>query len=180
MRYVDSERPNRASPPGVGPASQEEEMTQNITITVPDELGAKLEKWRDRMDISKVCQKALQTAVFRLEHSPNFGKDLEATLERLRTEKENSYSVGWEVGVEYVKNEADLAEVRRLRNLEFSLFMDLPPSCRDIFKQLTARYAGDEGCMDGEFRDLPLNQDEYLQGCGDAIRALAAFLEDKI
>lgn len=155
-------------------------MSKNITISVPDDLAAQVEKWRDRMNISKVCQKALETGIFRLEHLPKFGKDLEETLERLRTEKERSYSVGWEVGVEYVKNEVDLAELRRVPYRAFSVFQELPLSCRDMFEELTARYTGDKGCVDGEFRDLPLNQGEYVRGCGDAIKSLSELLGDKI
>jgi len=155
-------------------------MSANITITVPDELGAKVEKWKDQMDVSKVCQKALQTEIVRLEGFPKFGGDLWETLERLREDKETSYQVGWQIGVEYVKEEVDLAELRRVRNLAFSLFEDLPRRCRDRFEQLTARHAGEEGSVDGESRDLPLNREEYARGCRDGIKALAAFLEDKI
>lgn len=155
-------------------------MSKNITISVPDDLAAQVEKWRDRMNVSKVCHKALETGIFRLEHLPNFGKDLEETLERLRTEKERSYSAGWEVGVEYVKNEVDLAELSRLRYRAFTAFRELPPSCTDMFERLTAGHARDEGCVDGQFRDLPLNREEFASGCRDAIKSLSAFLEDKV
>ena len=155
-------------------------MTKNITISVSDDLGAKVEKWRDAMNTSKVCEKALETEIARLEEFPKFGKELEETLQRLRREKEESYRLGLEAGVEYIKNEVSLAELRRLRYRAFSELEELPSRCRDRFKQLIAGYVGDEGCVHGEFRDLPLNKEEYVRGCRDGIESLSALVEDNI
>lgn len=154
-------------------------MTKNITISVPDELGAKVEKWRDGMNISKVCQKALETEIAKLEDFPEFGKDLEKTLERLRTEKETSYRVGLEVGVEYTKNKASLAE---LRGLQFGAieFARLPSSCKDMFERLSDGYRDKGRWIKGEFQDLPLNEKEYTRGCRDGIRSVWKVLSDKV
>lgn len=156
-------------------------MTKNITISVPDGLGAKVEKWRDRMNISKVCQKALETEIARLEDFPEFGKDLERTLERLRTEKETSYRVGLEVGVEYAKNEASLAELRRLAFSTSRQLADLPSSCRDRFTELSSRHLDDDGrWAKGDFEDLPLNEEEFTRGCREGIDSVWRVLKDKV
>jgi len=156
-------------------------MTKNITISVPDELGAKVEKWRDRMNISKVCQKALETEIARLEDFPEFGKDLERTLERLRTEKETSYRVGLEVGVEYAKNEANLAELREFGQGWPTNLADLPSGCQKRFREFTSHHFDDGGTwVKGEYADLPLNEEEYTRGCGEGIRSVWKVLRDKV
>jgi hypothetical protein len=40
---------------------------KKLTITIPDELGERLELWRDRMNISKVCAEAIAEEIGRLE-----------------------------------------------------------------------------------------------------------------
>ena len=40
---------------------------KKLTITIPDELGERLELWRDRMNISKVCAEAIAEEIDRLE-----------------------------------------------------------------------------------------------------------------
>jgi len=156
-------------------------MTKNITISVPNNLGAKVDKWRDGMNISKVCQKALETEIARLENFPKFGEDLERTLERLRTEKETSYRVGLEVGVEYAKNEANLAELRRFGGSRPTELAHLPPHCQKKFEELSDGCFGDDGhWVKGKYKDLPLNEKEYAQGCGEGIRSVWQVLRDKV
>ena len=40
---------------------------KKLTITIPDKLGERLELWRDRMNISKVCADAIEEEIGRLE-----------------------------------------------------------------------------------------------------------------
>ena len=40
---------------------------KKLTITIPDELSERLELWRDRMNISKVCAEAIAEEIGRLE-----------------------------------------------------------------------------------------------------------------
>ncbi len=39
----------------------------NLTISISDELYMRMEQWRDRLDISRVCEKALAKETHRLE-----------------------------------------------------------------------------------------------------------------
>ncbi len=39
----------------------------NLTITISDELYTRMEQWRDRINISQVCEKALAKETHRLE-----------------------------------------------------------------------------------------------------------------
>jgi len=58
-----------------------------LTVSVPQELHDRLEKWRDRMNISRVCQEALEREVRRLEELPDDAKALTGLVERLSREK---------------------------------------------------------------------------------------------
>jgi post-segregation antitoxin (ccd killing protein) len=39
----------------------------NLTISISDELYTRMEQWRDRINISQVCEKALAKETHRLE-----------------------------------------------------------------------------------------------------------------
>jgi hypothetical protein len=58
-----------------------------LTISVPDELHRSLERFRDRLNISRVCQEALAREIAKLEQLPRGALELEKLVERLRDEK---------------------------------------------------------------------------------------------
>lgn len=58
-----------------------------LNITIPDELYRALEKWRDRLNISRLCQEAIAREVAKLEDLPRQAAELETLVERLRQEK---------------------------------------------------------------------------------------------
>ena len=61
-----------------------------LNITIPDDLYAALERWRDRLNISKICQDAIAKEVAKLEDLPRQAAELEALVERLREEKDRA------------------------------------------------------------------------------------------
>lgn len=87
-----------------------------LNITIPDELYIALEPWRDRINISKVCQDALAREVAKLNDLPRQAAELAALVERLQQEKAHAEkfafaqgltdSVTWARGASY-------AELRR-------------------------------------------------------------------
>jgi predicted CopG family antitoxin len=58
-----------------------------LTISIPDELHRSLERFRERLNISKVCQEALAKEIAKLEQLPRGALELEEMVERLRDEK---------------------------------------------------------------------------------------------
>lgn len=58
-----------------------------VTISVPDELHRSLERFRERLKISKICQDALAKEIAKLEQLPRGALELEELVERLRHEK---------------------------------------------------------------------------------------------
>jgi len=76
-------------------------LTKKITISVPDELHEKMEKWKDSFNFSKVFQDAISEAIQKKE---NFQKRLtevstmEQVIERLKKEKTEAESDYFEQG----------------------------------------------------------------------------------
>jgi predicted CopG family antitoxin len=86
-------------------------MTKKITISVPDDLYAKMDKWKKSFNFSGVFQDAIRERIQRKEDFQKrleSGFDREATIRRLRREKlelEGDYfSMGKEAGIEWAKS----------------------------------------------------------------------------
>ena len=82
-------------------------MSKNVTITVPDQLYARMQTHKEKMNISKVCQDALDEKIQAFERRYKLSKgeeDMEAIIERLKKEKEKEedewYEQGWKDGAE--------------------------------------------------------------------------------
>jgi hypothetical protein len=58
-----------------------------LTISVPDDLRRSLDRFRDRLNVSKICQDALMKEIAKLEELPRGALELEEMVERLRSEK---------------------------------------------------------------------------------------------
>ncbi len=63
-------------------------MTKRQNITIPDGLGDRLEKVKQRINVSRVCQEALERAVDREEFLNKGAEEMEAVIERLKSEKD--------------------------------------------------------------------------------------------
>lgn len=87
-----------------------------LNITIADELYDALEKWRDRLNISRVCQEAIAREVAKLEELPRAAAELEALVERLHQEKAVTerfwFAQGVTDGIAWTRG-APYAELRR-------------------------------------------------------------------
>ncbi|MGQ0847743.1 MAG: hypothetical protein ACT4OP_01240 [Actinomycetota bacterium] len=68
-------------------------------MSVPLELHDRLEKWRDRLNISRVCQEALERELRRLEELPDDAKALSGLVDRLAREKADGETQWFAQGV---------------------------------------------------------------------------------
>jgi len=80
-------------------------MATKLTITIPDDLAERLDPWRERMNISRVCSEAIAKELAILADLPREVKELTDVIHRLRTEKAESnqqdYQTGFEDGMAY-------------------------------------------------------------------------------
>jgi hypothetical protein len=85
-----------------------------LNLTVPDPLYARLERWRDRVNVSKVCAIALEKELAMLEASPTGSADpkVQRMLERLQSHQERWYRRGYEDGENWAVDEAQADDVR--------------------------------------------------------------------
>ena len=70
-------------------------MVQRRTISLPDELDARLERLQDRINVSRVCATALEKEIAMLEATPvEADPEVQRVLRRLQTVKERWYDRG--------------------------------------------------------------------------------------
>lgn len=85
-------------------------MTKKITISVPDELHEKMEKWKESFNFSRVFQEAISEKIQRKEDFQERlkgGSNMQTIIERLKEEKiksgEDYYEEGKKDGLEWAK-----------------------------------------------------------------------------
>lgn len=86
-------------------------MTKKVTISVPDELHGKMEKWKDSFNFSKVFQGAISEAIQKKENFQTRLKEvttMEQAIERLKREKTEAesdyFEQGKKDGLEFAKS----------------------------------------------------------------------------
>lgn len=85
-------------------------MSPKITLSIPEDLSRKMEKWRDKFNFSSVFQEAISREI---EKKENFAKKIKeepkmgAIIERLKQEKMDEekefYGIGKQDGLEWAK-----------------------------------------------------------------------------
>lgn len=93
-------------------------MTKKITVTVPDHLHRKLEKWRPQINISKICQDALTIEIEKKERFQTKLAEEKSISEiwenaDLKT-RQGQYATGKEIGFAYAK----IAPYRSMKRFE--------------------------------------------------------------
>lgn len=87
-----------------------------LNITISDDLYAALQPWRDRLNVSRICQEALTREVAKLNDLPRQAAELAELVERLQKEKafaeKFAYAQGVSDGVAWSRG-ASYGELRR-------------------------------------------------------------------
>lgn len=73
-------------------------MAERINITVPNDLHERLQAVRDRINISRICQEAIEQAVALEEIKMKALSNKEKVIERLRLERQKSEDDWFEAG----------------------------------------------------------------------------------
>jgi post-segregation antitoxin (ccd killing protein) len=78
-----------------------------LNITIPDELHVRIEKWRERLNISRVCQDAIRRELDKLEQLPEEVRHMHEALSRLGQQKarveRSSFRKGVHDGLEWAR-----------------------------------------------------------------------------
>lgn len=87
-----------------------------LNITVPDELYDRVEKWRDRVNLSRICQDAIARELEKLELVPEDVHEMQKALSRLGEQKakveRSCFRKGVYDGLEWAR-EADYPVLKR-------------------------------------------------------------------
>ena len=92
-------------------------MATKVTITVRDELWDRLKEVKDRFNVSRVCQAALEREVGIQEILLKEKQDMETVVDRLRAEKEKHDERYREMGRKHGIHEA--------KRLPYEMLMDI-------------------------------------------------------
>jgi len=138
-------------------------MATRIQITIPDELAQRLEPWRDRMNISKVCAEAIQSEITTLEASltPEI-EGLAEIIARLREHKasleQSDYATGLADGDSFARKRAGYDDFIRYGVIAESIELDqveLPDDVEALLEaairegEVTDRWSYTAGWLDG-------------------------------
>lgn len=157
-------------------------MSQKITLSIPDLLHEKLEKWRASFNLSKMFQEALTEAIqkkeeFRKRFSEDF--DMPDIIKRLRQEKraweKNFFKSGKTEGLKWAKTAhyQDLLYVLQIKDT-YQLISD--PLMNDYFETLyrsagLAAYAGCESVR---------HEERFMQGWLEGVIELWDQVKEKL
>ena len=115
-------------------------MAKKITISVPDELHEKMQEWKKSLNFSRIFQEAISDLI---QKKDNFKKrlkedpDMEAIIERLRKEKQESenewFDQGKQDGIDWAKN-SHYSEIKEALDFEFET--NGWPNCKAVGEYL--------------------------------------------
>lgn len=139
-------------------------MAQKLTVTIPDDLYARLAPLRERMNISRVCADALREEADMLEGAPIIADPrVEKLLSRLRTTSEQWYQFGREDGEQWAIEEAKRDQLRAVATGQG----DAPPIQYELglMKRTGSSHTSESKMMDAD-------QEAYAKGWRDAVKEL--------
>ena len=94
-------------------------MVQRLNISIPDALHERLQRHKDKMNISQICQEAITEAVDMEDIKEITGDERKAMIERLRKEKEELFAHwerrGKEQGIRDATNEMSYSTFRAIQ-----------------------------------------------------------------
>ena len=107
---------------------------KKLTITIPSDLAERLEPWRDRMNISKLCSEAIEREIAVVADLPREVQEFTDVITRLRTERaearKRDYWIGYEDGFTYAKGASE-------QDLVF--YASIWESCKHLMRGKTLR-----------------------------------------
>ncbi|MCR4412807.1 MAG: hypothetical protein NUV77_10325 [Thermoguttaceae bacterium] len=153
-----------------------------IGVYVPDEKMPEVEKWRDKINFSRVFMDAFQREVRTQQMLQVSQNELENVVNRLRREFDEHFQAGKEAGLgcgtAWAKDEAYLRQFRELCDppegadpLEENDFFRIVGECYEAFV--------DDQCKESGL-DRPAYVAGYIEGFIEGARAIWVQVRDKL
>lgn len=175
-------------------------MAQTISISIRDELWSRFQAVKERFNVSRVCQTAIEREIERHELILQGTEDMEKVIQRLRMEKKETEKYFEDKGFRDGYRDAKVMRYVTLNELaksqqsqeESDLRDDWDSECiRNLFDayledlEKTCAYTaigGDYDCLYDEDEDVPgeFNEEEYLTGWLKGVIAFWNEVKDKI
>ena len=93
-------------------------LAERITITIPDNLHKRLQVVKNALNVSGVCQEALEIAIRIEELKQEVSPNMDTLIERLQIEKQQDAEQWKEEGVIQGKNDASNLSYKEFKELE--------------------------------------------------------------
>lgn len=179
-------------------------MSKPITITIPDSLHARLKKYKEKLNVSQVCQKALDEKIRDWERKteaiqgdPEMGEII-ARLRKQKQELENEWrNKGLKAGLHIAKFESyeylkflatKLKTTNEQKEGEKFDFESLSPREREIYNDSWEEYLDEPAHFDNDRDEDLYPPDNYgsadflawEEGCIESIRRFWEEVKDKI
>ena len=169
-------------------------MVKRTTISIPDELYEKMEKWSSAINFSKEFREHISRVIKNkeeLQKKVKGGKEMVEIIERLRMEKMENIGdyqqEGYEWGVEWAK-EAHYLELRTVLDWESNDLNDLPHNenidgYESELKEYFTNYIHEDDFLDSE--DWHYGRDnehieKFVNGWKEGVEAFWNEVKDKV
>lgn len=134
-------------------------MTERITITIPNDLHKRLQAVKDSLNVSGICQEAINLAVrieeIKNEEPPN----MDTLIKRLRLEKEKEIAESREAGITDGKQDAMELSYAEFRSLELHSKSGLMPD--DLYGWLEHTRL--------QYIEIDYDKNAYLEGWAQGV-----------
>jgi flagellar biosynthesis chaperone FliJ len=167
--------------------SRKHDMVQRVTISVPDDLYVKMQKWRKEFNFSQVFQTAMSDLIEKKENFLNRVKEtenMEAIIERLKKQKADYQSDlnedGKNEGLSFAKS-ADYDDLIYALNARIYDAWDRDSQLEDYWKDTCEGLEESFGIKVTDDLGEPTDEfEEWFEGWKEGVEAFWGEVEDKL
>lgn len=133
-------------------------VAERITITVPDDLHKRLQKVKEKLNVSRICSRAIDEAIELEELKLRTDiSDKEKAIERLRAEKKQEVSKNWkkkgfEEGVNDAQNTLQYRIIKKIASSSKEEILEQGSYFRGIRRRIH-QYSSEHEFEEGAYRE---------------------------
>ena len=154
-------------------------MTVKVTLSIPDDLGVQIDKYRDRINQSAIFAEAIRKEIAMMDLKTDLG-DLGAAIDRLRPDREayekQHGQLGYAAAVEWATKKARYAELKEAAKWNGNQATDYADDKNAFF----STHAGIAQYKAQAANPGPFNDKGFILGWFNGCKAVWDALSDKI